>query len=252
MPHRKGLDDELLGSMGYKENKRSQKFRKTNQAQTNFKLDVKSIKAKTPNQQKVIDAFNADKNLLLHGAAGTGKTFLALYLALNAVIRGSISKPVVILRSVVPGRDMGFLPGKMEEKIAVYEEPYFSLCEELTGHKTAYEFMKKNEFVEFSTTSYLRGITFHDNIIIVDECQNMSFQELDTIMTRVGDGCRIIFCGDFRQTDLSDREKSGFSKFIAILKEMKSFEAIEFTNDDIQRSGVVREYLMTKERNLDL
>lgn len=210
--------------------------------------NLKYVEPKTDSQHEVFKAFFEDKNLLLHGVAGTGKTFLALYLALDAVINNEMPKPIVILRSIVPARDGGFLPGKIEEKAAIYEIPYYGLCAELTGHKTAYEKMKREGLIEFSTTSYLRGLTFHNNVIIVDECQNMSFSELDTIMTRVGEGCRVIFCGDFRQSDLiRDDERKGLHKFMGIVKKMKSFESIEFTEQDILRSGLVKEYIMARD-----
>jgi len=209
-------------------------------------LSLKQIHPLTTNQELTFEAFDDNKNLLLHGLAGTGKTFIALYLALEAVHEGRVPKPITILRSVVPSRDMGFLPGKMEEKIAVYEEPYVALCAELTGKATAYDWMKAHGYIQFSTTSYLRGMTFHNSIIIVDECQNMNFSELDTIMTRVGEGCRVIFCGDFRQTDLKNDERTGLHKFMKVLHKMKSFKTIEFGEDDIVRSGLVKEYLLTK------
>jgi predicted ribonuclease YlaK len=215
--------------------------------EVNIKFDLKYVEAKTDNQHKAFKSFYDDKNLLLHGVAGTGKTFLDLYLALESVIRGDAPKPIVILRSVVPSRDMGFLPGKIEEKGAAFELPYHGICAELTGHATAYEHMKKSGLIQFSTTSHLRGLTFRGNTIIIDECQNMTFSELDTIMTRVGKGCRVIFCGDFRQTDFwRDEEKSGLHKFMDVLKTMESFDAIEFTEEDIQRSGVVKEYILAK------
>ena len=142
---------------------------------------------------------------------------------------------------------MGFLPGTNAEKSAVYEEPYKAICSELTGKMNSYDQMKTEGFIQFATTSFLRGLTFRDNIIIVDECQNMSFSELDTIMTRIGEGCRVIFCGDFRQTDLSrEEEKRGLHKFMGIIRDMEAFEFVEFTEQDIVRSGLVRDYLLAK------
>lgn len=212
-----------------------------------LKVNIKKINPLTENQRKTFISYGKDQNLLLHGVAGTGKTFIALYLSLNSVICGERPRPVVILRSVVPSRDMGFLPGKLEDKIAVYEDPYRGLCSELTGHPTAYDYFKKHKIIEFSSTSFLRGMTFRDNTVIVDECQNMTFAELDTIMTRVGDGCRIIFCGDFRQSDLiKDTDRHGLLKFMNVLGSMKSFTSIEFTKDDIVRSKLVKEYIIAK------
>lgn len=224
--------------------KKTQVYQRESQAS---RSDIRCINPLTKNQEKTYEAYANGKNLLLHGVAGTGKTFLALYLSLNSIIKGEHSKPIIILRSVVPGRDMGFLPGKMEEKIAVYEEPYRGICAELTNHPTSYDYFKRNEYIEFSTTSYLRGLTFRNNIIIIDECQNMTFSELDTIMTRVGEGCRVIFCGDFRQTDLiRDDERKGLLKFMNVVKSMHSFESVEFNKEDIVRSKLVKEYIVAK------
>jgi len=250
------FDDGELPEFLTRREKRLQKKIKKTQFKTNPKetafsprtININRINPLTENQAKTFEAFDANKHLLLHGMAGTGKTFVALYLTLKCVIYGKAAKPIVILRSVVPSRDMGFLPGKMEEKISVYEEPYRHLCAELTGHATAYEFLKDHGYIQFSTTSYLRGLTFHDNTIIVDEAQNCSGHELDTIITRVGDGCRIIFCADFSQTDLKYDERKGFTSFMKILKNMSSFEHVEFTNEDIVRGPLVKEYITTKEQ----
>jgi len=202
----------------------------------------------TDGQKKTFEAFNQNKNLILHGVAGTGKTFISLYLALEAVLAGRAPKPVVIIRSVVPTRDMGFLPGNMKEKAAVYEQPYAAICSDLVANKqNAYEHLKNRGIIEFSTTSFLRGLTFKNNTIIVDECQNMTFHELDSVITRMGEGCRVIFCGDFRQSDLwRDDEKTGLNKFMSVVSRMKSFERVEFTKDDIVRSDVVKEYILAK------
>jgi len=234
--------------------KREKKLRKKLKKTQSYQLEVQASKANirrinplTKNQERTFEAYANGKNLLLHGVAGTGKTFLALYLSLNSVITGESPKPIVILRSVVPSRDMGFLPGRIEEKIAVYEEPYRGICAELTNHPTSYDYFKRNQYIEFSTTSYLRGLTFRNNIIIVDEVQNMQWSELDTIMTRVGKGCRVIFCGDFRQSDLvRDAERQGLFKFMEVIKKMSSFEFIEFTMNDIVRSDLVKEYIVAK------
>lgn len=238
--------DELPGFITGRKS-RSEKRREKQASYKEDEFQLKKIKPLTENQNITFDAFYQGKNLLLHGVAGTGKTFIAMSLSLESVMSGESPKPIVVIRSVVPSRDMGFLPGTNAEKSAVYEEPYKAICTELTGKANAYERMKSEGFIQFSTTSFLRGLTFRDNIIIVDECQNMSFAELDTIMTRVGEGCRVIFCGDFRQTDLQrEEEKRGLNKFMSIVRDMNSFEFVEFSEKDIVRSGLVREYLLAK------
>lgn len=214
-------------------------------------LRLTDIYPLTKGQLKTFDAFESNKNLILHGVAGTGKTFISLYLAIKAVLDGTAPKPIVIIRSVVPTRDMGFLPGNIKEKCAIYEQPYSSICSELvTGSQkmgSSYQSLKNQGIIEFSTTSYLRGLTFRNNTILVDECQNMTFHELDSIITRMGKGCRVIFCGDFRQSDLwREDEKKGLNRFMSVVSKMQSFERVEFTKDDIVRSDVVKEYILAK------
>ena len=199
------------------------------------KQDVKldnlvSIKPITDNQKLVFEAWRKNnKNLFLFGEAGTGKTFVSLYLALEQVLDPKTKYDnVIIIRSVVPTRDIGFLPGDEEDKSALYQVPY-------------------QGSITFLTTSYLRGITLDNAIVIVDESQNLNFHELDTVITRVGQDSKIIFCGDFFQTDLSKMsEREGLQDFMRILEQMKEFEVVEFTIGDIVRSGFVRSYLIEK------
>ena len=222
------------------------KKRLQNQQQQNH-FSLRTISALTLNQSSTFKAFEQGKHLLLHGVAGTGKTYISLYLALNEVLNKSRYKQVVIIRSVVPSRDMGFLPGTAKDKARVYEDPYKMICDDLFSRGDGYEILKTKRLVDFNTTSFLRGITFNDAIIIVDECQNMIGQELDTVMTRVGNNCRIVFCGDFRQTDLAKHEeKRGLLTFMNILDKMYCFENIEFGKEDIVRSALVKSYIISK------
>lgn len=205
----------------------------------------------TENQSLAFDSFNNNKNLMLHGCAGTGKTFIMLYLALRTVLSGHTDyKKVVIVRSMLPIRDIGFLPGTQEEKMSVYMEPYYSLVQEIFPEvENPYDLAYMQEILEFMGTSYIRGITLNDSLIIVDECQNLNYHELDTIITRVGDNSRIFFCGDYNQTDLKyEREQNGILKFIDILKTMEEFDFVEFMEDDIVRSGLVKNYIIAKNR----
>jgi phosphate starvation-inducible protein PhoH len=147
---------------------------------------------------------------------------------------------------------MGFLPGSAAEKAKVYEAPYYAICTELFGKPTVYEALKQKGLVEFISTSFIRGITLNDCIVVVDECQNATSHELDSVITRAGDNCRVIFCGDGRQTDFTKAdEKAGLDKFMRILQNIKSFDHIEFGVDDIVRSGLVRDYIIAKD-NLDI
>lgn len=222
------------------------KKRLQNQQQQNH-FSLRTISPLTLNQSSTFKAFEQGKHLLLHGVAGTGKTYISLYLALNEVLNKSRYKQIVIIRSVVPSRDMGFLPGTAKDKARVYEDPYKMICDDLFSRGDGYEILKTKRLVDFNTTSFLRGVTFNDAIIIVDECQNMIGQELDTVMTRVGNNCRIVFCGDFRQTDLAKHEeKRGLLTFMNILDKMSCFDKIEFGKEDIVRSALVKSYIISK------
>lgn len=202
-------------------------------------LHLVEIQPLTSNQ---VVAFDSEKHLFLHGCAGTGKTFISLYLAFKDVLTKEYSQ-VEIIRSAVPTRELGYLPGTESEKAKVYETPYINISQELFERGDAYELLKSKHLISFSTTSFVRGTTFNDSIVIVDECQNMTFHELDSIITRVGKNCRVIFCGDFFQSDLKN---SGIGPFLEIVRNMEQFDFIEFGIEDIVRSDFVKQYLIAK------
>jgi predicted ribonuclease YlaK len=215
-----------------------------------------NIKPLTENQKKAFASYKNGKNLFLYGAAGTGKTFVALFNGLQDVLRNETPYDTVyMVRSAVPTREIGFLPGDEEDKTALFQVPYQNMVKfmfEMPGERefgTLYERLKNQGSLMFLTTSFLRGITLDNAVIIVDECQNLTFHELDTIITRVGQDSKIIFCGDFFQTDLmKSSDKQGMVNFMKILDAMQQFDNIEFTIGDIVRSGFVNEYLINKIR----
>lgn len=232
-----------------KPTKRQKRKPPTQESVKNTGLQLIEVVPITENQSKVFNAYDSGQNLILTGTAGTGKTFLSLYLALDDLVETNNYHNVVIIRSTVPSRDQGFLPGSDKQKIEVFEAPYFSLFSELYNRGDAYELMKRRETVKFVSTSFLRGTTIKNSIIIVDEIQNMTSSELHTVFTRIGENCKIIFCGDLKQTDLNKRhETTGFTDFFTILNNMKSFTPIEFTSKDIVRSDLVREYIIEREQ----
>ena len=221
----------------------------TTQEKLNFQL--KKIEPLTKHQRESFEAYDEGKNLMLHGIAGTGKSFISMYLALNQILTEADGpyKKVIIVRSVVPTRDMGFLPGNNKEKARVYEAPYYAICTELFHRGDAYDYLKNKNVVEFISTSFIRGITLNNCIIIVDEMQNMSGHELDSVITRIGKNCKVIFCGDFRQSDFTkDHEKNGLVQFMKIIENIKSFAFIDFDEKDIVRSSLVREYIILKDK----
>ena len=202
----------------------------------------------TENQKLAFDLWDEGENLVLAGSAGTGKTFIALYLALEKMLERGTEFDKIIIRSVVAVREIGYLPGKLEDKISVFKSPYRSIVEELFDDKAVYNKLANNKQVHFETTSFIRGKTFDRSIIIVDEMQNLNFHELDSVMTRIGENSKIMFCGDYLQSDF-DREgdRLGIMKFLQIIERMKDISVIQFGWDDIVRSGTVRDYIMTKE-----
>ena len=210
-------------------------------------FDLKKIKPLTDSQSLTFEAFDRGENILLQGMAGTGKTYIAMYLAFKALREDKFQK-LAIFRSVVPSRDVGFLPGSLEEKAKQYEIPYRSITHELYGRPDAYDVMVKKGVLEFVTTSYLRGTTFRNTIMFLDEVENCSFQECDTVITRAGEGSRVIIAGDYHQSDLMrDKEKEGLTKFVAILETMENFSSISFTKEDIVRAGLVKDYIIARE-----
>ena len=212
------------------------------------------MKGVTKNQLEVFKQYEAGKNLFLYGPAGTGKTFVILYNAIKEVLDPKTNfKCIYIVRSLMPTRNLAFMPGDAQDKSSLYQVPYDNMLRfmfKLSAPEQfdmLYEELKKQGNVEFLSTSFLRGITLDNSIVLVDECQNLNFHELDTIMTRVGQDSKIMFSGDFDQTDLrEDEEKAGLGQFIKIISEMKEFFSCEFDIGDIVRSGLVRSYIIQK------
>jgi phosphate starvation-inducible protein PhoH len=171
-----------------------------------------------------------------------------MYKALEEVLdKSNPFKKIIVVRSAVQSREIGHLPGDVTEKMEIYQQPYRQICDTLFGRKDAWDRLEEQGFVEFISTSFIRGMSFDDAIIIVDEMQNMNFEEIDTVMTRVGYRSKIIWCGDYRQTDLKkSNDKSGILKFFDIARIMNAFTRVEFTADDIVRSSLVKDYILAK------
>jgi len=215
---------------------------------------LSTIKPITDSQKNVFETYKSGLNQFLFGCAGTGKTFISLYLALQEVLKNDTPyDKVIVVRSLIPTREIGFLPGDEEDKAALYQVPYSNMMQFMfeqpneQAFSMLYDRLKAQGSFYFLSTSFLRGLTFDNSIIIVDECQNLNFHELDTIITRVGQDSKIMFCGDFGQSDLTKmNEKNGLMNFLQILQEMKEFNCTEFDIGDIVRSGFVRSYLIQK------
>jgi len=216
-----------------------------------YLLDIEPI---TDNQRKLFDSYSEDKHLVAYGTAGTGKTFISLYNALADVLDETTPyERIYLVRSLVSTREIGFLPGDHEDKADIYQIPYKNMVKYMFQMPTDADFemlygnLKAQETIKFWSTSFIRGTTLDNAIVIVDEFQNLNFHELDSIITRVGENSRIIFCGDASQTDLvKTNDRNGIHDFLNILRKMPSFDIIEFGIDDIVRSGLVKEYIIAK------
>ena len=212
------------------------------------------IEPLTKNQEKFFEEYDANKHLFAYGCAGTGKTFIALYKALKQVLSDDNPyEKIYIVRSLVATREIGFLPGDHEDKSSLYQIPYKNMVKYMfemptdAGFEMLYGNLKTQETISFWSTSFIRGTTLDNAIVIVDECQNLNFHELDSIITRVGENSKIMFCGDGVQSDLrNNNERNGISDFIKIISRMESFAVVEFELEDIVRSGLVKEYILAK------
>ena len=225
--------------------------KKTTAPKTKLALaQMNEVNALTQKQDDAFRAFEDGQNLVLEGSAGTGKTYVACAAAFHEMLDTTTPyKKVIILRSAVPTRDIGFLPGGEAEKLEAYARPYEAILNELFKNRGAWEKGIARKQIEFESTSYLRGQTWHNTIVVVDECANLNFHELDSVITRVGNNCRIIFAGDYYQTDfVKENDKKGLGRFLKILDKMESFSIVTFTWEDIVRSDLVRDYIMLKEK----
>ena len=218
---------------------------------TDYLVDIEPL---TDNQQRLFDQYADGKHIVAYGTAGTGKTFITLFNAMQDVLDETTPyERIYLVRSLVSTREIGFLPGDHEDKADIYQIPYKNMVKYMfqmpsdADFEMLYGNLKSQETIKFWSTSFLRGTTLDNSIVIVDEFQNMNFHELDSIITRVGENTKICFCGDARQSDLvKDKEKNGIIDFMNILRKMPSFDIIEFGIEDIVRSGLVKEYLTAK------
>ena len=215
---------------------------------------LRDIEALTTNQQKLFDAYAENKHLVAYGCEGTGKTFITLYNALKDVLdQETPYEKIYIVRSLVATREIGFLPGDHEDKSTLYQIPYKAMVKYVFEMPTQADFdmlygnLKAQDTIDFWSTSFIRGTTFDKTIVIVDEFQNLNYHELDSIMTRVGEQSKIMFCGDATQSDLvKQNERNGIIDFMQVLRIMSSVSVIEFGVEDIVRSGLVKEYILAK------
>ena len=243
---RRSNDNQPIG-VGYT----SKQMKRRKPISSDYLIDVEPL---TENQRKLFESYQNGKHLVAYGCAGTGKTFISLYNALKDVLDETTPyEQIYVVRSLVATREIGFLPGDHDDKSALYQIPYKNMVKYMfqmpsdADFEMLYGNLKSQETVKFWSTSFIRGTTLDNSVIIVDEYQNLNFHELESIITRVGENSRIIFCGDATQSDLvKTNERNGISDFMNILRKMDSFDIIEFGVDDICRSGLVKEYIVAK------
>ena len=229
----------------------AKQMRRKKPLNTDLMVDIEPL---TTNQDIFFTQYGEGRHIFAYGCAGTGKTFIALYNALKDVLDPETPyEKVYIVRSLVATREIGFLPGDHADKSDIYQIPYRKMVKYMfkmgsdADFEMLYANLKNQGTLDFWSTSFLRGVTFDDAIIIVDECQNLNYHELDSIITRAGENTRIMFCGDGVQSDLTKtHERNGITDFQRILSKMESFSLIEFTIEDIVRSGLVKEYILAK------
>ena len=215
---------------------------------------LREIEPLTENQKVLFDSYDAGKNVVAYGAAGTGKTFITLYNALCDVLDPTTPyEKIYLVRSLVATREIGFLPGDHEDKSSLYQIPYKNMVKYMFELPTEADFemlygnLKTQGTISFWSTSFIRGTTLDNAIVIVDEFQNLNYHELDSIITRVGENTKIMFCGDATQSDLlKQNERNGIVDFMRILRLMPSVDMVEFGVEDIVRSGLCKEYLIAK------
>lgn len=215
------------------------------------KHDLRHIEPLTDSQRDMFQQYLQGDQLVALGSAGTGKSYLAFFLAIRDVLeRTQPQDHIIVVRSAVATRDLGFMPGTLEEKTALFEVPYKDILADLFGRASTYENMKDAGKIKFMTTSYIRGLTWDNAIIIVDECQNMTWHEINSIMTRIGENSRIVFTGDLVQTDLNKRsqERTGMQRLLETIKHMEQFSSVQFTPKDIVRSNLVKSWIIAAEQ----
>jgi len=245
MPRKKKVEQPIGVGLTTKQRRRKKPL------SAGYLLDIEPI---TDNQKILFDSYKADKHLVAYGAAGTGKTFVTLYNALKDVLDDHTPyERIYIVRSLVATREIGFLPGDYEDKSDIYQVPYKHMVKYMfqmpsdADFEMLYGNLKSQDTIKFWSTSFLRGTTLDHSIILVDEFQNLNFHELDSIITRVGENSKIMFCGDATQSDLvKTNDRNGIVDFMNVLRKMPSFDIIEFGIDDIVRSGLVKEYIVAK------
>ena len=205
------------------------------------------IKAKTLGQKKYVDAIRKNTITIGIGPAGTGKTFLAVAMAVKALRDKEISRIILTRPAVEAGERLGFLPGDLQSKIDPYLRPLYDALYEMLGVENCAKYIERMT-IEIAPLAYMRGRTLDDSFIILDEAQNTTPEQMKMFLTRLGIGSKIVVTGDLTQTDLPDGKKSGLAEAVKILREVEGISIHSFSDKDVVRHKLVQKIILAYDK----
>jgi len=207
-------------------------------SKTDLNLKKNTIKPKSNNQKKFIETIKKNTITFGIGAAGTGKTFLAVACAVNALEQGEVKKIILVRPAIEAGEKLGFLPGDLAEKIDPYLQPLYDSLYECLGFENVNKLLEKN-IIEIAPLAYMRGRTLNDAFIILDEAQNTTISQMQMFLTRIGYGSSTVVTGDVSQIDLPREAQSGLKDCLEFILSIKGIDAVHFEPRDVMRHKIV-------------
>jgi len=207
----------------------------------------KAIRAKTHGQKDYINAVKNNAITFSIGPAGTGKTYLAVAMAVTSFRNKEVNRIVLTRPAVEAGERLGFLPGDLQNKVDPYLRPLYDALFDILGAETYHKYMEKG-MIEVAPLAYMRGRTLDDSFIILDEAQNTTPEQMKMFLTRIGFGSKAIITGDITQIDLPKDKKSGLKEVIKILKNIKGIEFVYLTERDVVRHELVQKIIKAYEK----
>ena len=208
----------------------------------------KPVKAKTVGQKYYVDAIKKNTIVLGVGPAGTGKTFLAVAMAVKALRDKQVSRIILSRPAIEAGEKLGFLPGDLQSKIDPYLRPLYDALYEMMGPENYQRYAEK-QIIEIAPLAYMRGRTLDDSFIILDEAQNATPEQMKMFLTRLGFNSKVVVTGDLTQTDLPSGQKSGLATAVSILKNIDDIAVHQFTDKDVVRHRLVQKIILAYEKH---